>query len=395
MNEPTPTQRRLAARLRELRQSSLLGSMTQKQLAEALAASTPLISSWESAKEIPPENRLQAYGRLFATPRSRDGERMSLVPAEDLTTEERHRMEALVDELVDLRDEAQHQVQHARRETGALGGGFWYFPDRQSITILCTPLSDRQLGYDSSGGLPPEAPPIIAYSRPSHPNHIGSLRNGDIDALIELVGHIRAENPTAEVRWTTFDSISDDQFTGHLVILGNASPPTGEINLFEDFVQRLELPLLARLPEGADEEFDTEFVVNIDDDDEPTFAGSHEEVYRPRFLRADSASPDRPRVTIDDAPQLEYDVALIARKANPLNLSATITVCTGVFSRGTYGAVRTFTDANLRTRNERFLEEHFADINDFWILLQVPVYGGEKTITPDLERPVHRIRSSP
>jgi hypothetical protein len=306
-------------------------------------------------------------------------------------------MEALVEELVQLRDEAQHRVKAARRDTGALGGGFWYFPDQQSVTILCTPLSDRQLGYDSGGTLPAGAPPIVKYSRPSHPNHIGSLRNGDIDALIELVGHIRAENPTAEVRWTTFDSIRDDELTGHVVILGGDRFGLGAAwprNPFDYFVRRLELPILTRVPEDGDEEFDTEFVVTTDDDGKPAYLGPQEEVYRPRFLRAESEPPGRPRVTVDGVPQLEYDVALIARRANPLNLSARITICTGVFSRGTYGAVRTFTDANLRARNERLLDERFADVNDFWILFQVPVYGGVRTITPDLERPFHRLRNS-
>ena len=40
-----------------------------------------------------------------------------------------------------------------------------------------------------------------AYTRKTHPNYIQSLGNGDMDSLIELVGHIRAENPGSEVRW--------------------------------------------------------------------------------------------------------------------------------------------------------------------------------------------------
>jgi transcriptional regulator with XRE-family HTH domain len=399
VSEPTPARWRLATRLKQLREESELGRLTQEQVALALGVSTPSISSWESGKTSPPENRLRAYARLFATPRSWDGKRLRLLSTEELTGDERRAMEALVDELVQLHDDALHRVEPARRETGALGGRFWYFPDRQSITILCTPLSARQLGYGPDGKLPDGAPPISAYSRSSHPNYIESLHNGDMDALIELVGHIRAENPTAEVRWTTLDRIYvRDELTGHVVILGGGefaarSDPQQQETPVNWFIRRLELPIRTRLPEGGDEEFDSEFVVTTDDEGRPVYRGPREEVYRPIF-RLSETDPDHPRVLVEGAPQLEYDVALIARKANPLNLSASMTICTGAFSRGTYGAVRTLTDANLRARNERLLNEHFPDASDFWILLHVPVFGGEETITPDLERPFHRLRDS-
>jgi transcriptional regulator with XRE-family HTH domain len=399
MSDTESAREQLAARLKELREGSDLGRLTQRQVADALGASTPLISSWEGAKEVPPESRLQAYGRLFATPRSGNGDRVALVPADDLTAEERGHMETLVEDLVRLRTEALEGDAPARRHSGALGGRFWFFPDRQVITILCTPLSYRQLGYRPDGQLAEGAPPISAYSRASHPNHISLLHNGDADALVELVGHIRAENPTAEIRWRTYDEIhTSDELTGHLIILGGgeefaASAVPASENPVNWFIRRLELPVLGRMPDGGDEEFDTEFVITTNNDGEPTYQGPREEVYRPIFLRAD-VEPGRPRITVDGIPQLEYDVALIARRTNPLNLSARITICTGVFSRGTYGAVRAFTDANLRTRNERYIQARFSDVNDFWIMFQVPVYGGQQTVTPDFERAFLRLRDS-
>jgi transcriptional regulator with XRE-family HTH domain len=396
VTEPTPARGRVAARLKQLREDSELGRLTQEQVAHVLGVSTPSISAWESGKATPPENRLRAYARLFATPRSRDGDRLRLVPVEDLTADERRATEALIEELVRLSAAATERGEPPQRETGALGGRFWHFPDRQTITILCTPLSFRQLGYTADGELPEGAPPIIAYSRPAHPNYLQLLRNGDMDALTELFGHIRAENPTAEVRWTTFDRIhGPDELTGHVVILGGgefaATTAPRQENPVDWFIRRLELPVRTRIPEDGDEEFDTEFVVTTDDEGRPTYKGPREEVYRPIFLR--SEEPDRPRLLVEGAPQLEYDVALLARMPNPLNLSARITICTGAFSRGTYGAVRTLTDANLRSRNERLLDEHFADVHNFWILFQVPVFGSE-TITPDLERAFHRLRDS-
>lgn len=119
-------------------------------------------------------------------------------------------------------------------------------------------------------------------------------------------------------------------------------------------------------------------------------------MFRPRFRR-DMSLPGRPWLTENGLPSLEYDVALLARRPNQFNLATTVTVCMGVFSRGTYGAVRALTDASLRSRNEEFLLEHFPDLNNFWVLFYVPVFSGLHrldTMTPDLERPFHRLRSS-
>lgn len=398
MTRPVTERSPLAIRLRRLRQAES-SDLTQRELAEVLGTSAALISSWESGQAVPPEHRLQAYGRCFGAPRVDDRGRPRLSDQDELTADEASHVQELVEELVQLRDETLRPQSPASRDAGTLGGQFWHFPDGQPITILCTPMSRRQLGLNDDGTVPAGAPPVTAYSRRSHPNYIGSLRNADSDALIELVGHIRAENPTAEVRWRTFDQVRDpDELTGHLVILGGADAPSSVAgstdsldaeNLVGPFVSRLELPVQNRIRPGGDQEIDVEFVVTVDESDEPTYLGPREEPYRPRFRR----TPDRQPILLDDVPQLDYDVALIARKANPLNVSARITLCVGGFSRGTYGAVRTFTDARLRARNERYVHEHVADQDDFWMLFLVPVVGG-RTITPDLVRAYHRLRFS-
>jgi transcriptional regulator with XRE-family HTH domain len=382
----------LAQRLRGLRVSPQFGRLRQQQLAEALNISEALISSWEKGAAIPPQHRLQAYARFFATPRSVDDGKPRLLAEGDLLDDESKLMQALEEELFRLRDSALHDVDPGSREIGALGGRFWHFPDGARITIVCTRLSDRQLGLLPNGRLPEGASPIIGYSRPTHPNYIESLRNGDTDALTELVGHIRAENPTAEVRWTTLDRVEADELSGNLVLLG------GDLNLghvergtFWWFIRRLELPIRVRLPTGGNEEFDMEFMVTTNQMGTPTYRGSEAEFYPPRFLRVES-EPDRPRVVIDGCPQLEYDTALLVRKGNPINLSARIIICAGIFSRGTYGAVRLTTDATLRYRNELFLAENF-DMDDFWLLFHVPVANG-KTATPDLERRFLRLQHS-
>ena len=399
MTEIAPTAPGLAARLRELRGSVDGAPITQKQLADALGISPALVSSWESGAAIPPEDRLKKYARFFATGRSAEGGTARLIPADELLPAEERRREELTNELVRLRIEALRPAEQAgTRRVGAVGGRFWYFPDGRDVTILYTPFSARQLGLAGGGRPDPAAPPVVGYATPTHPNRVASLRNADMDAVIELVGHIRAENPRIEVRWLAYDEVTtSDQLTGHLVILGGGdagliASGVGE-NPVRWFVRRLELPVQMRLPQGGDDEFDTEFVIATDDDGTPGYDGVRQEVYRPRFLR-DERREGRPRVLVDGSPQLEYDVALLARQPNPLNLAARITLCSGIFSRGTYGVVRALTDARFREQNEQYLEDAFGeDLESFWILLQVPVFGPE-TITPDLHRPFLRLRES-
>ena len=401
MSEGTVTRQRLASRLLDLRQSWNDAVVTQKHVAEAFGISTGLVSSWENASAVPPEERLKSYARFFTTRRSIEGGAGHLVPAEDLTPAEERKRADLVDELVRLREEALNPTVTATRDAGALGGQFWYYPDTQPITILCTPLSDRQLGLVDEDGTPSDCvPPAASYAtNQSHPNWVRSLRNADMDALIELVGHLRAENPASPVRWYTFDTIQDraaDLLTGHLVILGGGDSQISGVDTESPlgyFIRELELPVQARLPEEGDDQYDTEFVVRVNQEGEPDYEGASEEVYRPRFLR-DEKAPGRPRLLVDGVPPLEYDVALVARQPNPLNQAAKVTVLSGVFSRGTYGAVRLFTDANLRARNERYLSSNVGDPDDFWMLVQVPVYAGQRTITPDLGRALHRLRTS-
>jgi hypothetical protein len=115
----------------------------------------------------------------------------------------------------------------------------------------------------------------------------------------------------------------------------------------------------------------------------------------PRFLKG--AANTGARVIQAGVPILEYDVGLLARRRNALNLGTTVTVCAGIFSRGTYGAVRVLTDPNLRMRNEQVLTEEFDALDNFWTLFFVPAFrsteGRLETVTPDLARPFHRLQS--
>src|SRR5690242_1991439 len=93
---------RLAQRLRELREQTWPeAGLTQAALALAFSCegrlSSATVSSWESLTlpKVPPRSRLIAYARFFATRRSLEGDSPHLVPAAELTAEERLAFEGL------------------------------------------------------------------------------------------------------------------------------------------------------------------------------------------------------------------------------------------------------------------------------------------------------------
>jgi hypothetical protein len=232
----------------------------------------------------------------------------------------------------------------------------------------------------------------VQYADPWHPNAVHSLWNGDMDAVIELHGHVRAENPGTDVRWILDSEVQPDDLTaGHVVILGGTTTFFSSAGGPLDYLRRrLDLPVEPVFLDD-DREYGGQFIVTLDDEGRPSLSGDRHERHAPRFLEKDGA-----RVSEHGEPLLEYDVALLLRTANPHNTSATVTVCNGIFSRGTYGAVRALTDVHLRARNEKYLAEHL-DLTNFWMLLHVPVFSGPTgalTVTPDLSRPFHRLRTS-
>jgi transcriptional regulator with XRE-family HTH domain len=383
----------LGARLRRLRQD---WGLTQTRVAEALGVSTALVSSWETGAAVPGEERLNEYARFFATRRSVAADPAVLLALADLTAAENQERATHVDELVRLRDEALGLTPGVRGG-GALGGRFWHFPDGQPVTILCSPLSRADLGWSADG---PMAPAVRYATNPSHPNAVQHLRNGDIDALLELVGHVRAENPTSEVRWLMYDQVtSPEELTGHLVVLGGGVsditdlPDGADPSMVLDFVTGMGLPVSARVSEGGDPEFDLEFTVSVDEEKVPVAGAGDLEVYPPTF-RHDEAAEGSPRVLSRGAPLLDADVALVARRPHPVNHTAQVTLLRGIFSRGTHGAVKAFTDPRFRARNEQWLYDRM-DPGDFWMLVRVPVLGAVGTVAPDLDTPSTRLRTSP
>jgi transcriptional regulator with XRE-family HTH domain len=372
---------RLADRLRALRVQEWPGRVvTQRQIAQALKASAPLVSSWESATSdaVPPVERVQAYAQFFASERSIEVEPARLIDLDDLTEQEERRRVALLAELLDLRTEAVGaQAQAGRAQS------FWHFPDGQPIRIISSVLPTSEINSQ--------------YTSAWHPNHIASMRYADMDALLLTYGQIRADNPDSDVAFLRGDEVTADAFASHVVILGGGDtaravgstgvPPSSEALAY--YRRRLDLPVSVHLPDGGNPEYDREYVVTLDDAGRPDYYGDRREIYPPKFL------PERdgntPRRSADGHPMLEYDVALLARQPNEMNLTTTVTICSGLFSRGTYGAVRAFTDPLLGQQNQQQLAS-MVDPNRFWLLMYVPVFAGRdglETLTPDLTRPMH------
>ncbi|MEJ2578268.1 MAG: helix-turn-helix transcriptional regulator [Kineosporiaceae bacterium] len=375
----------LGRRLKELRERA---GLTQRVIGESLDADRRLspaqISSWESGRAVPATGWVVRYARFLS---ELEGPGAPLLTEAELEAELTALRELDLGQQSGAAEPAENGLSPTPGPDDGLGT-FWRFPDGIPVRIIGTPMFDSVVS-------------ALPYADRWHPNYMESLHNADMDSTIELFGHIRAANPLSDVRFLTTDAIRSDDLTGHVVLLGGGDSLFGagrrpaEEGPLSWFFRRLDLPVRFRQAEGGDPEFDTAIVVRTDARGRPDPHGGHEQIYRPTFLR-DQASRTGARLEIAGLPRLEYDLGLFARQVNPMNLQATVTVCAGVFNRGTYGVVRAITDGTLRAGNEQYLAEAFPS-GTFWMLMRVPVIQGSRgadTITPDLTREFHTVVSS-
>ncbi len=299
------------------------------------------ISSWENARRPAPlpESRLEPYARLFAVPvRGRSGH-PDLISERSLTAEQVRQRDTLLEEL--------RALWQAARETGAgASSSFrsWFFDDDGPLVIVA-----------------PDAPPEVQdlLADPRNPNYTQLHGFADLDALMELHGHIRSENEsTYPVRFTRASELDADALSGHLVLLGGIG-----WNELTDHILRTLTCLPVRQFEIPQLKSGEIFAVGHDE----------EEI---RF---------EPRWSPIDTELLIEDVGFLARLRNPYNSSRTLTLCNGIHSRGVLGAVRALTDARVRDANESYLFERFST-EDYAVLMRVPVYQGQ-ALSPDLGNP--------
>ena len=338
--------RDLAQRLRELRLRGRSGRrITQQELADALEVSVPSISSWENrtSPAVPPAHRLAAYATFFATERSTAQDPFRVLDPSELTSEEKGRRDELLAELTRLSGNAHDS-----------GGNIWRFVPGQDITIVCSEL-------------PKSYRERLPYADPNAPDYVELYKYADLDALLELFGHIRAMNPANEVHVRTPAEMETDDYTGHLVLLGGVDWNT----VTADLLHRVELPVrqMHRVSDAEPGGFE------VVEDGRP-------KLLAPALRKA------------GDREILEHDVAHFYRSVSPFNDERTVTICNGMYQRGTLGAVRTLTDARFRERNDEYVRTHFADPSTFSIVSRVQVINS-KVVTPDWTRPEDRLHEWP
>ena len=356
----------LARRLRGLREESWPGrKVNQDQLAKALSGdgrrsvSVPLISSWESRSDpkVPPANRVEDIATFFASPRSFDGHVGHLLSPDEMTVQERAEREKLLEELTRLRGAALDAAGMSQRRDTTPGvsqeinhppnTGPYHFKPGDDITIV-------------SAQLPPEMLEHMPYADPSNPDFIALYQYSELDALLELFGHLRAANPASRVEFRAAHELRPDDYTPNLVSLGGVDWNLATISILD----RLQLPVTQvahwREPGGAYFEV--------------AETGGRKIAHRPVLEEANGRKV------------LREDVALFARAVSPFNRRRFVTICNGMYGRGTYGAVRALTDERFRDRNAEYLQETFGDSEAFCLLTRVTVEHGA-TLTPDWTLP--------
>jgi transcriptional regulator with XRE-family HTH domain len=330
---PTPAGG-LAERLRELRETEY-ERLTQDQLAKVLGGpgglSGATISQWESpgSGRLPKPLWLARYARLFCSARSFSAEEPRLLADDELTEQERQKEAHLAAELQTLRDQVQVPVFVPAPE--ATRSPLWQFPDQNDVSIVA---SDAPTS---------EQPP---YAGPSHLNYSRYARHADLDALVEVYGRIRADNPKSTVRILPTDLLEREYTLNHLVIIGGAAAQdtAGWLEQAIPGPVGIPLPEAELLPDR-----------------------------RTHVFKCSDGDETREFRSLYDGETLVKDVGLIARWPHRLAPGRTVTMLSGITSRGVHGAALCFTDSVVSGANEKYLQEAFGNADAFCILMSVPV----------------------
>jgi transcriptional regulator with XRE-family HTH domain len=337
-DQPSIPARRLAERLRDLREGRRL---TQREVAHVLGGSEPLsiatVSLWEKpgSDRLPPAPRLAAYARLFCTSRSFAGNGPRLLDTDELTDQEREQETELYNELTELRERA--KLTNVPATSKAARSALWHFPDPIAVSIICSDAVD---------------PPPYAHA--SHLNYSRYARYADLDALFAVYGQVKADNPARMIRILPADRLVQDFALNHVIIIGGAASDAASL-----FAQDIPLPTAEEIP-------DTDPVTHL--------------------FKCEVGSETREfRSVRDDKGTLIQDVGLIARGPHPIIPGATVTLLSGITSRGVHGAALCFVDSHLRDTNERYLETAFGDVESFCILMNIPVHYNN-ALPPNLWR---------
>jgi transcriptional regulator with XRE-family HTH domain len=330
----------LARRLKALRKDR---SIPQRRVADTLGVSIALISAWESETNptVPPGSRIRDLATFYASERSWTGDSGRLLTDDELSPAERGARDEIFEVL------HSYASGPSRLPVAGDGPSTLQFPPGEDIRIVCGKLDQLNKAGKEVGH---------PYTKPDDVNYTDLLTFADVDALIELFGFLRKVNPDSDVRFIRADRLlstgSPDDLASHVILLGGLG------------LNSVTGPMLS----------DAGLPIQQEEDPEVTDQGEI-------FTLDDDTRRFVPILTTQ---AILEDVGLVARAPNPYHSGRTLTVFSGVFSRGVLGAVRTLTDDKLRKSNEQHIKDHFADPDRFAILMRVPVRFG-KAQTPDLQ----------
>jgi hypothetical protein len=335
----------LARALRDLRESNWPDQeLTQAQLAKALSSegrvAAATLSSWESTTnpKTPPAARITAYARFFCTERSLEGD-PHLLAQDQLSPAELDRFHKLESKLLKLLNPEDRTV----RQTFQFEAG--------PVMVICPDVPKKVRG---------------PLADEKNANFTKMQQFGDLDALIDLYGHLRAENPTLDVRYRlASEAVSSEDLFSHVVLLGGIG---------WNRVTRHIQSAISQVP------ITQQAVDDLKDGDifQVEFPGAPEpKLFYPAYEN------------LGDGKELKADVAYLARLSNPFRANRTLTICNGIFSHGVLGAVRCLTDSRVREENEKYLAERFPD-GEFAMLLRVRV-ADNRIAPPDLQDPDVRL----
>ncbi|GLY34091.1 hypothetical protein Amsp01_001150 [Amycolatopsis sp. NBRC 101858] len=226
----------------------------------------------------------------------------------------------------------------------------WRFPADDPVVITC-------------GRLPESMVNNLPSSDPRDPDYVDLLTYADPDALVHLFGHIRALNPDNDVKFATTGELQPADYASHLVVIGGS-----DFNvLTRDMFSALHLPvkMSPRIPEvdwlGLE-------------------VGNGEGAQRFSPVLGDDYGDHI----------LHEDVILFFRGVNPADRRRTITICAGVYARGTLAAARCLTDPVLGPANQAYLRQKVGTNLHFGFVARAFIID-RMVATPDLTDPGHRL----
>ncbi|WP_218919103.1 hypothetical protein, partial [Rothia dentocariosa] len=124
------------------------------------------------------------------------------MPIDSFAPEEEAAYKGLLEDLLRLHSAARGGT---AGEMPIVARRSWHFSDDGPVTLVCPQLPKR------------EASP---FADPGNPNYTHLAGFGDLDAMVELHGHVRADNPSMDVFFKAAPEVKADDLSGHVVIIG-------------------------------------------------------------------------------------------------------------------------------------------------------------------------------